>query len=87
MEKNNKKEKNANQIPNDILLKINFIGDSKCGKTCLIKSLLYSKYFQSSNDTIMSIYHYFQSSNDTIMSIYHIDLDKIDNFNVSLNIS
>jgi GTPase SAR1 family protein len=73
MEKNNKKEKNANQIPNDILLKINFIGDSKCGKTCLIKSLLYSKYFQSSNDTIMSI--------------YHIDLDKIDNFNVSLNIS
>lgn len=72
MKSKNQKEDNSNQIPTDILLKINFIGDSKCGKTSLIKSLLYSKYFESSNDTVMSI--------------YHIDLDKIDNFNVSLNI-
>jgi len=72
MKTNNQKENNSDQVQNKICFKINFIGDSKCGKTALIKSLLYSKYFESSNDTVMNI--------------YHIDLDKIDNFNVSLNL-
>jgi len=70
---NEKDEKNAISIDSEkITLKINFIGDSKCGKTSLIKSILYSKYFTSTNDTVMSI--------------YHADLEKINNFNVSLNI-
>ena len=68
---NDEKIENHNNLEN-ITLKVNFIGDSKSGKTSLIKSLLYSKYIESTNDSILNL--------------YHVDLNAIDNYNVSLNI-
>jgi GTPase SAR1 family protein len=47
--------KNSNGY--ELSLKINFLGDSNCGKTCLIKSLLYSKFFDKENETILNIHH------------------------------
>jgi GTPase SAR1 family protein len=49
----------------EISLKISFLGDYNCGKTCLIKSLLYSKFFEKENETILNIHHVeFETEND-----------------------
>lgn len=66
--KNNKNNKN-NKMLKDYCLKVNFFGDSNCGKTCLIKSLLYSKFFDKENETIFNIHNLeFESEKDIKIS-------------------
>ncbi len=64
------------KLKNENLEKINlnviFVGDPKCGKSSLIRGILYSKYSESTNETVIGL--------------YHLDLEKIDNYKVSLTI-
>lgn len=56
----------------NISLKITFLGDSQCGKTNLIKNILYGKYFEHTDETVVNY--------------YHVELNNVDNFTVSLNL-
>ena len=69
--KKSEDSKNTNSIQK-INLKINFIGESNCGKTSLIKSILFSKFFEKENETILNI--------------FHTDLETTKDFEISYNI-